>query len=80
MAESGRGRPTTAQALHLVACGVRQRFRLPAGRPLTVVAAVLAATRSRWRRTDRSAQRSRRRKANAVIARMRVIHTPVQAR
>jgi hypothetical protein len=43
MAESGSGRPTPAQTLHLVACGVRQRFRLPAGRPLAVVAAVLAA-------------------------------------
>jgi hypothetical protein len=43
MAESGHGRPTAAQALHLLACGVRQRFRLPAGRPLPVVAALLAA-------------------------------------
>ena len=43
MAESGHGRPSAAQALHLVACGLRQRFRLPAKRPLAVVAAVLAA-------------------------------------
>lgn len=43
MAESGPGRPTAASALHLVACGVRQRFRLPARRPLAVLAAVLAA-------------------------------------
>jgi len=38
LAESGR-----AQSLHLVACGIRQRFRLPAGRPIAAVAAVLAA-------------------------------------
>ncbi|MEU7905422.1 hypothetical protein [Actinoplanes sp. NPDC049118] len=43
LAEPGRGRPAAAQALHLVACGLRQRFRLPAGRPLALVAAVLAA-------------------------------------
>jgi len=43
LAESGPGRPTAAQALHLVACGIRQRFRLPAGRPLAVLTAVLAA-------------------------------------
>jgi hypothetical protein len=43
MAESGHGWPAMAQALHLMACGVRQRFRLPAGRPLALVAAVLAA-------------------------------------
>lgn len=43
MAESGRGRLTVVQALHLVACGIRQRFRLPAGRPLAAIAAVLAA-------------------------------------
>ncbi len=43
MAESGHGRPTPVETLHLMACGIRQRFRLPAGRPLAVVAAVLAA-------------------------------------
>ena len=43
MAESGHGGPTVAQRLHLVACGLRQRFRLPARRPLALVAAVLAA-------------------------------------
>jgi len=43
LAESGRGRLTVVQALHLVACGIRQRFRLPAGRPLAAIAAVLAA-------------------------------------
>jgi hypothetical protein len=43
MAESGHGRPTTAHMVHLVACGLRQRFRLPVGRPLAPVAAVLAA-------------------------------------
>lgn len=44
MAEAGRGRPWGAgQALHLVLSGLRQRFRLPAGRPLAWVAAPLAA-------------------------------------
>jgi hypothetical protein len=43
LAESGTARPSLLQALHLVACGVRQRFRLPAGRGLAAVAAVLAA-------------------------------------
>jgi hypothetical protein len=43
LAESGSGRPSRAQALHLVACGIRQRFRLPARRPLAWVAAGLAA-------------------------------------
>jgi hypothetical protein len=42
MAEAGRGRPSRLQALHLVLCGIRQRFRLPAGRPLAYLAAVLA--------------------------------------
>ncbi|MET0419129.1 MAG: hypothetical protein ABW022_24205 [Actinoplanes sp.] len=41
MAEAGRGRPGVA--LHLVLCGLRQRFRLPGGRPLPWIAAVLAA-------------------------------------
>lgn len=43
MAEAGRGRPSRGQALHLVLCGLRQRFRLPAGRPLAWVGALLAA-------------------------------------
>ena len=43
MAEAGRGRPGPGPLLHLVLCGLRQRFRLPAGRPLAWVAAVLAA-------------------------------------
>jgi hypothetical protein len=38
LAESRRG-----QAVHLVLCGLRQRFRLPAGRPLAWAGAVLAA-------------------------------------
>ncbi|MEV0899502.1 hypothetical protein [Actinoplanes sp. NPDC049802] len=42
MAEPGRRRPRPAEAWHLVASGARQRFRLPAGRPLARVAAVLA--------------------------------------
>src|ERR1700712_2359521 len=40
MAEAGGGR---GQAAHLVLCGLRQRFRLPAGRPLAWLGAVLAA-------------------------------------
>ncbi|GIM90670.1 hypothetical protein Ato02nite_024630 [Paractinoplanes toevensis] len=43
MAEDGRGRPGLRQTLHLVLAGLRQRFRLPARRPLVWVAAVLAA-------------------------------------
>jgi hypothetical protein len=43
MAESGRGRPGRGQAVHLVLSGLRQRFRVPARRPLAWVAAVLAA-------------------------------------
>jgi hypothetical protein len=42
MAEAGRGRTSVWQALHLILCGLRQRFRLPAG-ALVAVAAVLAA-------------------------------------
>ncbi|BFU46789.1 hypothetical protein [Krasilnikovia sp. MM14-A1004] len=42
MAESGYG-PTAGQTLHLVACGIRQRFRLPFRRPFAMLAAVLAA-------------------------------------
>ncbi|GAA3341408.1 hypothetical protein GCM10020358_32620 [Amorphoplanes nipponensis] len=43
MAEAGHGRPNAAQKLHLVYCGLRQRFRLPTGRPYAWAAAVLAA-------------------------------------
>jgi hypothetical protein len=43
MAEAGAGGPTGWQRLHLFACGLRQRFRLPAGRPLARLAALLAA-------------------------------------
>jgi hypothetical protein len=43
MAEAGPGRPRRGQAVHLFLCGVRQRFRLPAGRPLAWVGALLAA-------------------------------------
>jgi hypothetical protein len=43
MVEAGRGRPSRGQALHLVLCGLRQRFRLPASRPLAWVGALLAA-------------------------------------
>jgi len=41
MAEPGQQRPARADAWHLLASGLRQRFRLPAGRPLAWVAAVL---------------------------------------
>ena len=41
MAEPGRRRPARADTWHLLASGLRQRFRLPAGRPLAWVAAVL---------------------------------------
>jgi hypothetical protein len=43
MAEDRPGRPTAGQTLHLVACGLRQRFRLPTRRPLAWVVALLAA-------------------------------------
>ncbi|WP_130510351.1 hypothetical protein [Krasilnikovia cinnamomea] len=42
MAEAGHGRPAVGQTLHLVACGIRQRFRVPR-RVLAVIAAVLSA-------------------------------------
>src|SRR5262245_26491830 len=42
MAEAGQSRLSVGPALHLVACGIRQRFRLPR-RPFPVLAAVLAA-------------------------------------
>lgn len=38
-----RRRPGVAEVTHLLASGVRQRFRVPAGRPLALVAAVLVA-------------------------------------
>jgi hypothetical protein len=41
MAAPGQRRPTAADAWHLFRAGVRQRFRLPAGRPLAWVVAVL---------------------------------------
>jgi hypothetical protein len=40
MAEPGRSRPSLSEAWHLIASGLRQRFRLP-GRPLVLLAAVL---------------------------------------
>jgi hypothetical protein len=43
MAGPGRLRPSAGEAWHLIASGVRQRFRLPSGRPLGVVAAILVA-------------------------------------
>jgi len=42
MAEARGGRPPVGEALHLVACGIRQRFRVPR-RPFALVAAVLTA-------------------------------------
>ena len=41
MADPGQRRPARADAWHLLASGLRQRFRLPARRPLAWVAAVL---------------------------------------
>ncbi|BCY13121.1 hypothetical protein [Actinoplanes sp. L3-i22] len=41
MAEPGRSRPSRADAWHLITSGLRQRFRLPSGRPFALVAAVL---------------------------------------
>ncbi|WP_229074855.1 hypothetical protein [Actinoplanes sp. DH11] len=41
MAEPGRRRPSRTERWHLIGSGLRQRFRLPAGRPLALVAAVL---------------------------------------
>lgn len=41
LADPGQQRPARADAWHLLASGLRQRFRLPAGRPLAWVAAVL---------------------------------------
>ncbi|MBM2619563.1 PepSY domain-containing protein [Actinoplanes sp. LDG1-06] len=41
MAEPGQTRPSRADAWHLVLSGLRQRFRLPSGRPLVLLAAVL---------------------------------------
>src|SRR5690349_5611077 len=42
MAPPGQRRPKPAEVWHLVASGLRQRFRVPAHRPLAVLAAVLA--------------------------------------
>ena len=42
MAEPGQRRPSRAETWHLIASGVRQRFRLPAGRPFGWAVAVLA--------------------------------------
>jgi hypothetical protein len=41
MAEPTRSRPSAGEAWHLIGSGVRQRFRLPSGRPLTSITAVL---------------------------------------
>jgi hypothetical protein len=41
MAEPGQSRPSAGEAWHLIASGVRQRFRLPSGRPFAQVAAAL---------------------------------------
>jgi hypothetical protein len=43
MAEPGQTRPAVRDAWHLCVSGVRQRFRLPASRPLARVGAVLVA-------------------------------------
>ncbi len=43
MAAPGQRRPRIGDALHLVASGLRLRFRLPAGRPLMALAALLTA-------------------------------------
>ncbi|KAB1919231.1 hypothetical protein AB0J94_25100 [Micromonospora noduli] len=43
MASPGQRRPRPGEALHLLASGVRHRLRLPARRPLAVIAAVLLA-------------------------------------
>ena len=43
MAAPGQRRPRIGDALHLVASGLRLRFRLPAGRPIMALAALLTA-------------------------------------
>ncbi|BCJ59730.1 hypothetical protein [Micromonospora endophytica] len=43
MAEPGQRRPRLTEALHLVGSGLRLRFRLPAGRPIMALAALLTA-------------------------------------
>ncbi|WBB93161.1 hypothetical protein [Verrucosispora sp. WMMC514] len=43
MAAPGQRRPRLGEALHLIVSGLRLRFRLPAGRPLMAVAALLTA-------------------------------------
>lgn len=42
-ATPGQRRPRLGEAAHLFLSGLRQRFQLPAGRPITVIAAVLVA-------------------------------------
>ncbi|MCM4076504.1 hypothetical protein [Paractinoplanes hotanensis] len=41
MADPARSRPSAGEAWHLIRSGIRQRFRLPSGRPSTVIGAVL---------------------------------------
>ena len=56
MADPTRSRPPAGEAWHLIGSGVRQRFRLPSGRPLlsitavlvTVVLGVLGAAAGSW--------------------------------
>ncbi|QKW16715.1 hypothetical protein [Verrucosispora sp. NA02020] len=43
MAAPGQRRPRAGDAVHLIASGLRLRFRLPTGRPLLAVVAVLTA-------------------------------------
>jgi hypothetical protein len=43
MSGPGQDRPSRADVKDLIRGGLRQRFRLPAGRPLTILAAVLCA-------------------------------------
>ncbi|GIJ78112.1 hypothetical protein SAMN05443287_113103 [Micromonospora phaseoli] len=43
MATPGQRRPRTGEALHLIASGLRLRFRLPAGRPFMALTALLTA-------------------------------------
>jgi hypothetical protein len=43
MAEPGQSRPAAADAVDLIRGGLRQRFRLPVGRPVLILAAVLCA-------------------------------------
>ncbi|MBX7264745.1 hypothetical protein KIF24_00855 [Micromonospora sp. Llam7] len=43
MATPGQRRPRAGEAMHLIASGLRLRFRLPAGRPFMAIAALLTA-------------------------------------